>query len=533
MRSRKFLFESEEELSALEELHDIVTPSPRFKDHMSVRFLDDYLRKNLFDSYENDWGASQRIIMNIIRGATSQEVASSNDISLKKIPFDRDFLSKAKKVIPKAYAEVRRYEKGETNEEESRMVISLIDAFRATKDAYRSVKFDCPWDFNNTLAYAFVFTGSENDNVLMIQQGVIEVFSKGQEKLLSPKVIEKFLGEFENVQKDVKKKKQKEEKIYSKDFEVFVKGLYNAFSAKNSIGNPRALEDLRSYMQEKLEISEELLRQLMGLSHRSNSMDIESDSTKSQFLTHYPLACRLFLKNDPQELLEKIRGSIASFIEEREKKQAKAKPEVPEEDVSSAPWGKFAFAVDRLEDVPEEPDTEEERDAFNGINAHVNDNTPIPADTNNSIRNVLKKKSWYKEIIKEPQQEYVYRGMVVSKSWLLAAGIDPEKDEGSSKKSFTYSSRRPGTSSSWSVDAGEAKKFTASAGSFDYSVLMVAKISENEDKFIVGDDGFYKLNSTKSYKFEKEAIALGDVEVMKVYWKKGGYIPLTTKVSGK
>ena len=194
MRSKRFLFESEDK-SELKELYDLVTPPPEMKHRNSIYFLEDYLRYNLLDSSSYKDGAKLHVIMNFVRGRSFQEVRNQAVVTAVIDPkndsfSDKSLLSKAKKIIPEAFSEVKRFEEGKTKEEESKVVVMLIDASRATSDVARSGKgIAPPWSFSSLLDYALRTDPNveKEETILTIQRGVIDAFLKKKKKKYLPK----------------------------------------------------------------------------------------------------------------------------------------------------------------------------------------------------------------------------------------------------------------------------------------------------------------------------------------------------------
>lgn len=200
-------------------------------------------------------------------------------------------------------------------------------------------------------------------------------------------------------------------------------------------------------------------------------------------------------------------------------------PEVPGSDLTKAPLGSFAFAPARGGKVPRESNTEIEQDLYDELIKHVVSNNPMSVEVAKKFRYILSK-GWYKSVITEPTGKYIYRGMYLSDDTLSNFGIDVHKKNHNSQIAggeddikLTYTPTN-GSSSSWSTNAEVARSFSSSTPGAMNSVVIVARLADNQNMFLSGESGFYKLADADGLAFEKESIALGAVKVCRICWQK-------------
>lgn len=212
-----------------------------------------------------------------------------------------------------------------------------------------------------------------------------------------------------------------------------------------------------------------------------------------------------------------------------------ASPQVPEKDLDDAPLGRYAFAPNREDDVPDEDNTDDEKELLKQVTGHLVHNMPMSSAASDEIRDFVDH-GWYRPVFKPITSGKVYRGMTVTDDYLRKmCGINSERDgeKGHKVKSFTYQPRKDptrwghpgGASSSWTTDPEMTRQFTHTSDlEKEWQIVLVAKASDNVGTFIVGEDGFYRLRITKTMRHEKEAIALGPVHVSEIYWQRSeGY----------
>lgn len=188
--------------------------------------------------------------------------------------------------------------------------------------------------------------------------------------------------------------------------------------------------------------------------------------------------------------------------------------------------GKYAFADER--DVrhdpkpPQEEDTPIERHAYEDLVRHVKNNIGASGVTADILRRALQDGS-YSDVIRPPAGAYAYRGMMVSHDFLREMGVEnPGAASGDQEVDYLYTPRKPVTS--WSPRFEVAKKFVTTTainnptpGSM-VSAVLIASTSDNEDVFLAGDNGLYKLDHINHYATEHEYFSVGPVIVSRVVW---------------
>lgn len=186
--------------------------------------------------------------------------------------------------------------------------------------------------------------------------------------------------------------------------------------------------------------------------------------------------------------------------------------------------GQFAFASNRIDKVPFESNTEIEDKLFERLSDYFTNNVPLKDEDVAALQAFIKK-GQYSPVIHQPAVATVYRGMNVRREWLSKVTKKPTSllgKKGSLEKSFTFTPKH--AASSWSEMRSVAKKFTkeddsVSLGSRYYSIVLHASIEKNSNKFIACPGGLYKVDAFATYKSEKEALGLGDINVFKIEWE--------------
>lgn len=197
-----------------------------------------------------------------------------------------------------------------------------------------------------------------------------------------------------------------------------------------------------------------------------------------------------------------------------------APPEAPED--SDPPFGKYAFAPQRKDNVPPEENTSRESAALAGLRAHVRQNDPLPQDVALDLMKALEAGS-YSKVIHEPQKGTIYRGIAVDMKGLSELTGERGLEDSGSKviKRKIRPNPRGEWSSSWTTDIKVAYDFAEHSPESPFSVILIAKLDDNPNVFMEGPDGFYNVKELDYHSREKEAIALGQVRLHKLYWRKG------------
>ena len=204
------------------------------------------------------------------------------------------------------------------------------------------------------------------------------------------------------------------------------------------------------------------------------------------------------------------------------------------EQVDSDQLGKYAFPQARKvrNSLPYEKNTKLEDELEDAIENHFMASWPFTKDVANKLSELLSK-NLYIDILKRPKVDIVYRGMSVNEQWIkrslelnnddqLPASIEIEK-------SFTFLPKPMMGSSSWTCDFGVARDFSISSieksqylmhnfahGKITHSIVLHAKLSENYNSFLSGEDGLYKLQHASGYQHEREVLGLNDIKVFKL-----------------
>lgn len=179
------------------------------------------------------------------------------------------------------------------------------------------------------------------------------------------------------------------------------------------------------------------------------------------------------------------------------------------------PLGKFAFALAR-DDVPPEKNTQKEDDLEDALKRHFGHNRDMTPKETNAFKLLLKQKK-YKDLIREPDVDVVFRGVRFDHKHLEKLTGETLEQEGVLRKPYTVTHYVKKSASSWTTSYDIAHEYAAD-GHNCTAVVFHARVSDNPNKFMVCDDALYKLVFTSSYRREHEAIALGPVRVSETEW---------------
>jgi hypothetical protein len=187
------------------------------------------------------------------------------------------------------------------------------------------------------------------------------------------------------------------------------------------------------------------------------------------------------------------------------------------------PFEEFAFADERYGQVPSEPDNKLERKLYRALIKHFVNNVPLSPENAKQFQDVLKSGKYF-SVIHGPTQDFVYRGMTVPAKWIRAAlklnKDDKLPDVGHKEASFTFKPRQKVGATSWTTQQETAIDFADDSFAEDYQIVMVAEVANNKDKFIMCDDGLYKIDGLNLHEDEDEVIALNNINVSMIAWKK-------------
>lgn len=243
------------------------------------------------------------------------------------------------------------------------------------------------------------------------------------------------------------------------------------------------------------------------------------------------------------EFLMIVRPVVHKFISNKEGFEDQYNSTPTENEGGQPEWGKFLFAPQRRGQVPNEPNEEEENIAYLEIEDHIHNNQAISSKTIANLKKALESGS-YEKILHEPKVQKVYRGIKITHEGLeklLQQENIPDKGAAILDKMVSGRGDIEGASS-WTVEFEIAKEF-ASKGNLShfsnpdkkyYSLIFVANVRENPNKFITGPGGFYKVRNLNEFEeTEKEVIALGPIVVHKVYWDGSKEFPEMVEESSK
>ncbi len=194
-------------------------------------------------------------------------------------------------------------------------------------------------------------------------------------------------------------------------------------------------------------------------------------------------------------------------------------PEAP----AWAPFGQYAWAS-RREGLPEEPDTEVEKEVFEDLRAHfASSRTGLPASTA-SLLTTFVLLGWYAPVLHPPPQEVLYRGIKLRgrEHVINLLGGDVEELPDTGRKEFPEGIVVPsvnGHSTSWTARKHITKDFSEK-GKAGWSVTLVASVGANAGKFLAGPGGLYNVQGMSRWHLEKETVGLEPIRILRVEWSK-------------
>lgn len=194
-------------------------------------------------------------------------------------------------------------------------------------------------------------------------------------------------------------------------------------------------------------------------------------------------------------------------------------PEAPD----GAPLEKWAWAPQRSDGVPEEQNTEHEKQLLEQIAAFLNYSKPLPPETIKELHNYLKR-GWYAGVLKTPDSKKVYRGIYLpSDSFRQAYRIPPDVTEGVITNNQWYTA--PAGCSSWTTNktvaaiGAKPRPFRPAPGLAQ--VVLHAYTAQNQFKFLVCRSGLYKIAGLDANDEKSEVIGLGKIEIFKIEYEIG------------
>jgi hypothetical protein len=231
-------------------------------------------------------------------------------------------------------------------------------------------------------------------------------------------------------------------------------------------------------------------------------------------------------ETEQDEILGKISDGIDDIVNSATQLDKHLRNNVNPEASKDDAFEEFAFADERYGQVPSEPDNELEKKLYKALEDHFNDNIALSPENAKQIQKILKSGK-YSSVIHGPKQDIIYRGMAVPEQWIKTALKLKKKDKlplaGRMEASFTFKPRPGLGATSWTIYQETAVNF-ASDSAEDYMIVMVAEVADNKDKFIMSDDGLYRIDKLDLHADEHEVVALGNIKVSKIAWKKADSI---------
>lgn len=197
----------------------------------------------------------------------------------------------------------------------------------------------------------------------------------------------------------------------------------------------------------------------------------------------------------------------------------------------NSPLGQIAWGDER--NLPEKNNAVEKK-LYDALEDHIDNNQMMNKPTAQIFMKILKK-NLYKKVIKE-QTKPIYRGIAVSEEILRKLlGVDKKfviKDKGDLDVDVNVKPKY-GYASSWSAVRDIAKQFSGGgmtsgaekllySDNAVYAVILKAFPEDNNGQFLDLSAIYKELQDTTvgSYRYEKETIALGPVNVTRVSWKR-------------
>lgn len=192
-----------------------------------------------------------------------------------------------------------------------------------------------------------------------------------------------------------------------------------------------------------------------------------------------------------------------------------------------AELGRIAFAPVR-KTKPYEKNTDIEEQLFNALKNHYDSNWKLSSEQCQLLQKILAN-GWYSDIIKEPKDDIVYRGMNVDEKWLRTVldlnDAEETPGEGIEEIFFTFvpDTRRRQAASSWTQDKNTAEYFSTYQSAMQpdthYKIVLYAKVVDNPNMFVVGENGLYDVEYLGDNSDEHEVIGLGSIKVFKIEWE--------------
>jgi hypothetical protein len=218
------------------------------------------------------------------------------------------------------------------------------------------------------------------------------------------------------------------------------------------------------------------------------------------------------------EQISKSLGKFNDFLRMKREKLAK----VPYES-DSGKLDHYAFAEERPGQVPFEKDNKYEKELYQQLLHHFVSNESPSLEAVKTIKDFLVKGE-YSTIFHVPEQNVMYRGMVVDDQFMMKAlGVNDKNDinprDGRENMNFTFTPFSSHGATSWTTSLSLAHEFSKfSLDNRHWDLIMFAKVADNPNKFVECKKGLYNVKGFDSYSEEDEVLGLGSIKVYRIGW---------------
>jgi hypothetical protein len=212
--------------------------------------------------------------------------------------------------------------------------------------------------------------------------------------------------------------------------------------------------------------------------------------------------------------------SLKCLLEQHLRLLEDHQPEGP----GDGPLEQYAFAEERPGQVPFEPDNEYEKKLYVKLRDHFVKGTHVTVDVAKDIERFLELNE-YSTIFHAPEQNVVYRGMVVDDQFMIKAlGVNDKNDinprDGRENMNFTFTPFSSHGATSWTTSLSLAHEFSRYVDTeHKWDLIMFAKVADNPNKFVECKKGLYNVKGFNSYSEEDEVLGLGSIKVYRIVWK--------------
>jgi hypothetical protein len=195
----------------------------------------------------------------------------------------------------------------------------------------------------------------------------------------------------------------------------------------------------------------------------------------------------------------------------------------------AGPFDNYAFSDER-QTLPNPPPPESnnflESAALEKILSVINEEEKLDRKTSDLLNGMLRD-GLYRDFLRSPDSEVVFRGMTVYPNELRKLGIDqtPRPGEKIEVKGNFLFEPQGGLSSSWTTNRRIASQFsrfkptTGEKSSYKIEILMTAMVQKNPYNFL-SLSPFYPLMFSYGYEEEDEVMGLGEIMFEKAELKR-------------